>query len=126
MRTVVANAVAALHTAVEVLAGEAAKVRVDGTDVPLTVVLGRRESIDSGDESVVAHTSQEIFVDPAQLLDADGNSFDPAHGMLILLEAGGAYRVSHYSGEKCWRWNDQTKTRMRVHTVEVKQPTDAE
>lgn len=52
----------------------------------------------------------------------DSLAFEPTPGDLITLNRQ-VYEVSGVGGEPCWRWSDEYRVMMRIHTHEKRNPT---
>lgn len=99
--------------------GVAIKYRRDAGDCELTAVPGRRASEDIGaDGAAITSTDHDWIVDPA-LLVIDGEAIEPRAGDLIVTTSDDkTFVVVYADGEHCWRYTDQFRQRIRIHTIE--------
>jgi hypothetical protein len=110
-----------LGSRLEALSGEPAKYRRGAADMEIVVVPCVRQSEDYGaDGAVVVATEHDFKVDPTTLV-IDSEVIKPQTGDLIIkTETQETFVVVPDGTENCWRWTDQFKTRIRIHTVERK------
>lgn len=89
---------------------KAVPARVDGQQVSLS------------DASTVTSRSQDWLLDPAELVDENGDQIEPKHGHKLerLDDAGDVvetYRVQPTdTADDVWRWSDGTHAWRRVHS----------
>ena len=102
----------------EAVSGQAVKYRRGTADVELTAVPARRTSEDYGaDGSLIVSTNHDWLLDKARLV-IDGEAIEPRRGDLIITADGQTFVVVPAEAENCWRWTDQYRQRIRVHTIE--------
>ena len=106
-----------LASRLETAAGVDIVYRRDAADCELTAVPGRRDSEDYGsDGAAVVSTQHDWIVDPTELV-IDSETITPQLGDLII-HGDQTFIVVYGDGENVWRWTDQYRQRIRIHTVE--------
>lgn len=116
--TLLTRAASWLANATELAAGEPVKYRRGAGDCELTAVPGRRLSEDIGaDGAAIVSTLHDWIVDPEELV-IGGETIKPQTGDIIATASGQTFVVVYSDGENCWRWTDQYRQRIRVHSVE--------
>jgi hypothetical protein len=119
--SLLANAVAAMHSTVLAAAGVAGKYKRGTDEIERTFIPGRSVSTDYGEDgaAIVARTHDWIETNPDGLL-LIGQVVKPKVGDRFDTDDGRSFRVVYGEGESCWRWTDQTQQAIRIHTVEQK------
>ena len=90
-----------------------------GSAVVVRATLGRAVYEQAGDDGLVTRTSARDYLVPAASLTVDGAPVEPRPGDRFVeggLAAGHLYEVTSIAGEPCWRWSDEFRRTMRVHT----------
>ena len=91
--------------------------------VPLTVTPGQSMlALDVGDGGTRIEWTDADFLIVAAELSLGGVAVEPQRKDRITRTKGGktvVYEVLPYENEPCWRWADEHRTLMRVHTKEI-------
>lgn len=89
------------------------------SSVVVRATIGRAVYEQAGDDGLVTRTAARDYLVPAAGLTVDDVPVEPRPGDRFVeggLEAGHAYEVAALPGEPCWRWSDEFRRTMRVHT----------
>lgn len=93
--------------------------RTGETDVTVSATPGRTPlEVDNGDGTSLRFESRDYLIEAADYAFA-GTVTEPAEGDLILETISGVtrtYAVLPIPGESCWRYCDQNRVLIRVHT----------
>lgn len=105
------------------IAGESITYTRGGDSVTLTATPGKSllRVMDSSGNSVVEWTDADWLISAADLILA-GSTTLPERGDIITRTKGGTvytYEVRPVESEGAWRWSDENRTIMRVHTKEI-------
>lgn len=123
MSTPQESAVAELYAAIRENSGKSIKYRVGNDDCELTAIPGQSISEQYGDDGVAATARLlDWIIDEPDDLRIDGDKVEPQPDHLILTDDGRCYLVTHSAGENCWRYTDQTRQAIRIHTIEIEPP----
>lgn len=116
--TVAQRGAAWMASKLEVVSGQAVKYRRGNADIELTAVPARRTSDDYGaDGALIVSTSHDWLIDKSRLV-IDGEATEPQSGDIIATADGQTFVVVPDEAENCWRWMDQFRQRIRVHSIE--------
>lgn len=112
----VAQAVAGAFATLKALSGEEVTYRSgDGGDIPLTAVPGRSAAQQQTEDGIVEHQSQDWLVLVTDLAVGD-TTYLPARGDTITDAAGRQWKALADGTDTPWRFNDQFRVVLRVHT----------
>lgn len=125
-----------MSIAAAVRAAAVAAARADGTkvtiqrgdatiiDVPCGLGSSTFESLNA-DNCVITLRSQDFLI-LAELYDFGDGPVEPARGDLVTLEQADGdhvYELLDLPSQPSWRWGDQYKQRLRLHTKEITKPS---
>lgn len=73
------------------------------------------------DQSTFGSDELQFLIAPDELVDENGERFEPAEGAIIkLLRFGDEYRIQPTDGTvKSWRWSDSLRTWYRINAAKV-------
>jgi hypothetical protein len=94
------------------------------SSVVVRATVGRSLYEQAGDDGYQTRTAARDYLIPAADLTVDDVPAEPQPGDRVVeggLEAGQVYEVMAVAGEPCWRWSDDHRQVMRVHTKYVGQ-----
>lgn len=86
-------------------------------DVAAVMGDNRFDEFPSEGDARIASKAVDWLIEPCQLLDDDGNEFEPSRGDRIVNEKGHTFEVYPGPDEVHWRWSAR-RTRYRIHTVQ--------
>jgi outer membrane protein assembly factor BamB len=97
----------------------------DVTISDLDAVVGRTPfRTESSDGASIVSIHRDFLVWAADMVDANGNLFEPKRGDKIDQDDGDGhlytYEVNAPAGEPAWRYSDSGNKRMRIHAVRTK------
>lgn len=101
--------------------GETVTYTVAGYSIELVGVLTRptAQQTDMAEDAVIESRAWDWLIDPAELLDADGEQIEPARGHKITRADGTVYLIQPSDvSDLCWRWSDGQRTWRRIHSEE--------
>lgn len=99
--------------------GERVTYHAGSYSVELTAVLTRPTAaqVDTNEDAVIESRAWDWLIDPADLIDADGETIEPARGNKIERSDGTVYRIQPSDARGlCWRWSEGQHTWRRTHT----------
>lgn len=104
-------------------AGETITYTRGAQSVTITAVPGKSmlRVQDSSGNSVIEWTDADWLIAAADLV-IGGSAIEPQRGDLIARTSGGStitYEVRPIESEGAWRWSDESRTIMRIHTKEI-------
>lgn len=126
MSTLIQEAVAELFATQRAIAGVAIKYRVGAQDCELTAIPGQSINEQYGSDGIAATSHLHDWIVDQTELEIDSAQVWPAKGHLILTDDSRCFEVVFRDGENCWRYTDQTRQAIRIHTVEVAMPEDSD
>lgn len=90
--------------------------------VPLKAVPGRtRYELVEGEGHITVHYSRDYLIIASKLV-LDEDAIEPQLGDRVVETATGReHTLLDWPGEPCWRWSDEHRVRIRVHTKETAQ-----
>jgi len=118
MTTPVQNAIAAALTVTNAAAGQAVTFARGGITETLTVTLGSSQfDRESSGDVIATFETVDFLLDPVALAALVAAAGLPQVGDTITTANGRIHKVVHGAGEKPYRFMDQFRTALRIHTT---------
>ncbi len=77
------------------------------------------QQVDTGENMAIESRAWDWLIDPADLVDADGEQIEPSRGHRIERQDGTKYSIQPSdAGALAWRWSEGSHTWRRVHAEE--------